>query len=146
MGGAGGKNAAPPLSLMSVFENACPQYMAWGMTWEQYWDGEVTAHKAYRKAKKLQVIEENKMAWIQGMYSYEAIANLSPALKAGAKGKAKPYPKQPYDLFEDERKKTEERKQRERYERMREKVSAFAKAWNQKQEESKQSEVVTDAG
>ena len=146
MGGAGGKNAAPPLSLMSVFENACPQYMAWGMTWEQYWDGEVTAHKAYRKAKKLQVIEENKMAWIQGMYIYEAIANLSPALKAFAKGKAKPYPKQPYDLFEDERKKTEERKQRERYERMREKVSAFAKAWNQKQEESKQSEVVTDAG
>ena len=146
MGGAGGKNAAPPLSLMSVFENACPQYMAWGMTWEQYWDGEVTAHKAYRKAKKLQVIEENKMAWIQGMYIYESIANLSPALKAFAKGQAKPYPKQPYDLFEDERKKTEERKQRERYERMREKVSAFAKAWNQKQEESKQSEVVTDAG
>lgn len=146
MGGAGGKNAAPPLSLLAVFERACPYYLAMGMTYDQYWNGDTSAHKAFRKAKRMQIIEQNKMAWIQGMYVYEAIANLAPALKAFAKGKAKPYPKDPYDLFEDEHRKAEERKQRERYEKMREKVSQFAQAWNKKQQESKQSEVESNAG
>ena len=112
--------------------------MAMGMSYEQYWDGDTKAHRAFREAKRLQLVEQNRMAWVQGMYVYEAIANLSPALKAFSKGKAKPYPKEPYDLFEDEHKKREERKQRERYERMKEKVGQFAKAWNQKQQESKQ--------
>lgn len=121
--------------------------MAMGMSYEQYWDGDTKAHRAFREAKRLQLVEQNRMAWVQGMYVYEAIANLSPALKAFAKGKAKPYPKEPYDLFEDEHKKREERKQRERYERMKEKVGQFAKAWNQKQQESKQqSEVESNAG
>lgn len=146
MGGAGGKNAAPPMSLLAVFERACPHYMAMGMTYEQFWDGDTKAHRAFREAKRLRLSEQNKMAWVQGMYVYEAVANLAPVLKAFAKGKAKPYPKEPYDLFEDERKEREERKQRERYERMREKVGQFAKAWNQKQHESKQSEVKSDAG
>ena len=125
---------------MAVFENACPHYMAMGMTYSEFWDGDVSAHKAFRKAKKLRISEQNQMAWIQGMYVYEAISNLAPALKAFAKGRAKPYPKEPYDLFEDERKAREEREERLRYERMKAKVEAFAKAFNE-QRNSKRNEV-----
>lgn len=117
-----------------------------GMTYEQYWDGDVSAHRAYRKAKKIRLSEQNQMAWLQGMYVYEAIADLAPALKAFAKGKAKPYAKEPYDLFEDERKRREEREQMERYEKIKSKVAEFAKAFNEKKKKSDESEVTDDAG
>lgn len=117
--------------------------MAWGMTYAEYWDGDVSAHRAFRKAHKLKITEQNQMAWIQGMYVYEAIANLAPALKAFAKGRAKPYTKEPYDLFEEQRKAREEAEQKARYERMREKVAAFAEAFN-KQRNSKRNEVDAD--
>jgi hypothetical protein len=143
MGGVGGTNAAPPKSLMAVFERACPHYLAMGMTYEQYWDGEVSAHKAYRKAKELRISEQNRMAWLQGIYVYEAIADLAPYLKAFSKSKPKPYSSEPYDLFEHERQARREREERERYERIKEKVAAFAA--KQKQLNSKKSEVDSDA-
>ena len=143
MGGVGGTNAAPPKSLMAVFERACPHYLAMGMTYEQYWDGEVSAHRAYRKAKELRISEQNRMAWLQGIYVYEAIADLAPYLKAFSKSKPKPYSSEPYDLFEHERQARREREERERYERIKEKVAAFAA--KQKRLNSKKSEVDSDA-
>lgn len=118
--------------------------MAMGMTYDQFWDGEVAAHKCFREAKKIRLSEQNQMAWLQGMYVYEAIADLAPALKAFAKGKAKPYAKEPYDLFEDERKAREEREERERYERIKAKVAEFAA--KRKQLNSQKSEVDSNAG
>ena len=136
MGRVGGKNAALPLSLMSVFTEACPQYLAMGMSYEQYWDGDVYAHKAYRKAKKMRMREQNQIAWLQGMYVYEAIADLAPALKAFAKGKPRPYSKEPYDLFKEDIKAREEREAKERYERIKANVAAFAKRQKERQQES----------
>ena len=62
----GGKNAAPPLSLVEVFEKACPVYISYGMTYEQFWDGDVSAHKAYREAEKLRIRKRNQERWLQG--------------------------------------------------------------------------------
>ena len=36
------------------------------------------------------------MAWVQGAYVYNAIGALAPALKAFAKGRAKPYLEHPF--------------------------------------------------
>jgi len=119
--------------------------MAMGMTYEQFWDGEVTAHKCFREAKKLRLVEQNQMAWLQGMYVYEAIADLAPMLKAFAKGKPKPYRNEPYDLFEAQRKAREEREERERYERIKAKIAEFA-ARKKQQESEKKSEVDSNAG
>ena len=129
---------------MAVFERACPHYMAMGMTYEQFWDGDISAHRAYREAKRIRLSEQNQMAWLQGLYVYEAIADLAPVLKAFAKGKPRPYANEPYDLFEDERKRREEREQRERYERIKAKIAAFA-ARKKQQESEKKSEVDSDA-
>ena len=106
--------------------------MSFGMTYEQYWDGDVFAHKAYREAERLRMNHENQMAWLQGMYIYQAIGALSPVLRAFSKGKAKPYLEEPIDLFEEERRKREEREARERYERIKQKVAEFAKAHHKK--------------
>ena len=130
---------------MTVFRNACPQYMAFGMTYEQFWDGDVFAHKAYREAEKIRIKQQNQFAWLQGMYIYQAIGALSPALRAFSKGKVKPYLEEPIELFEDEKRKREEREAKERYERIKRKVAEFAKAQNEKQKQL-ESKVVEDNG
>lgn len=122
-------------------------YLAMGMTYEQYWDGDTDAHKAYREAYKIRMADQNKMAWIQGLYVYQAIGALAPNLKAFSKGKARPYAKEPFDLFADERKAREEREAKERYERIKMKVAQFAREQREKQKkESEQKEVDVDAG
>lgn len=135
MGGVSGKTAASPLSLMSVFKEACPIYMSFGMTYEQFWDGDVEMHLMYRKAMRQRVIAENRMMWLQGMYIYEALLDVARYNKAFSKAKPAPYRDTPYDLFAEERLREERRKQKEQYENIRDKVYAFAKAFNEKRHE-----------
>lgn len=119
--------------------------MAMGMTYEQFWDGDVSAHKAYRKAKQLQTIEMNTAAWIQGLYIYEALLDVGQYTKAFSKVKPRPYRDSPIDLFESQRKEREEREQREKYLKIREKVASFAQAFNQKRKESENKGVEENA-
>ena len=118
-----------------------------GMTYEQFWDGDVLAHKAYRKAHKLHLIEKNQFAWMQGAYVYEAIMDVAPYIKAFSKARPRQYLKEPYDLFKEQREAREEREARERYERIKAGVAAFAKAQKERRaKESKEQEVDADAG
>ena len=144
MGRVGGKNAALPLSLMNVFEKACPQYLAIGMSYEQYWDGDVLAHKAFREAHKLMIAEKNQMLWLQGAYIYEALLDVTPYLKAFSKGRPKPYVKEPFDLFKEQREAREEREARQRYERIKAGVAAFAKAQKERREKESKERGVDD--
>ena len=69
------------------------------MTPEQYWDGESTLVIVYREAYKLRIREQNRNLWLQGLYIYEAICNVSPILRAFSKAKKPlPYPKKPYNI------------------------------------------------
>lgn len=143
-GRVGGTVASLPLSLMSVFASACPHYIAMGMTYEQFWDGDVCAHKAYREAKKLQISETNRNMWLQGLYFYEALLDVGQYTKAFSKAKPKPYRDAPIDLFEKDRKEREERENKERYDRMREKMEMFAKRNNERRKKSNMKEEVVD--
>ena len=111
--------------------------MAMGMTYEQFWDGDVSAHRMFAKAEKLRLSRANHLAWLQGMYVYEALIDVTPYLKAFSKGKPTPYAKEPYDIFEDEAKKRQEREEKERYEHMKEKIAIFAAEFNKKRKETK---------
>lgn len=144
VGRVGGKIAALPLSLTTVFENACPHYLAMGMTYEQFWDGDVCAHKAYREAKRIRINEENRNMWLQGLYFYEALLDVGQYTKAFSKAKPRPYRDAPIDLFEEERKEREENERRKRYERIKEKMQAFAKQHNERRHESEMKEEVDD--
>lgn len=135
-GRVGGMIAALPLSLMSVYENACPVYMAMGMPYQEFWDGDVSAHRAYREAYRQRIMHENQMLWLQGLYFYEALLDAGQYIKAFSKAKPKPYRDAPIDLFEKERKEREEREQRARYERMKEKMALFAKQNNDRRKKS----------
>ena len=81
------------------------------MTAEQYWDGDPNLVIAYRKAEKLRMERRNFDAWVQGMYIYEALCEVSPLYHDLAKRgtKAAPYAKEPYPLY-----KTRERRQEDK--------------------------------
>lgn len=134
MGGVGG-NAASPMSLLESFERVCPAYMSYGMTYEQFWDGDIFAHRMYREAHKLRVKEQNTLMHIQATYFYEALCDASSLFRGMKPAKPQAFRKEPYDLFPDDIAKRAEEEERQRYENMKAKVAAFAKAFNEKNKE-----------
>ena len=70
------------------------------MSYEEYWEKECTLVKSYREAYKLKQKQLNQSAWLQGMYFYEALCDVSPILHAFAKNGTKPnkYSQKPYEF------------------------------------------------
>ena len=99
------------------FYEAFPFYLSIGMTPEQYWDGDPALAKYYRKAHELQRKRRNEDLWLQGMYIYEALCDVSPVLQAFAKKGTKPHPysDRPYSITNEDRE--EERKRKEQRDR-----------------------------
>ena len=97
-----------------IFEECFPFYLAIGMSYAEYWEGDVKLAQYYRKAYRVKQEEVNYNAWLQGMYFYDAISTaLHNALRGMGKTKppAKDYAKQPYELYK--KKKTEQEKVKE---------------------------------
>lgn len=116
-----------------------PYYLAIGMTYEQFWEQDCDLVKYYRKAAQIRQDLKNQEAWLQGAYFYEALADVSPILRAFAKkgSKARPYPKKPFDLNvrgdKTEQKKAEEKSD----DKAKKYMEAFALAHNRKFQEQK---------
>ena len=87
------------------------------MSPEQYWDGDPVLATHYRKAEELRRKRRNEELWLQGMYIYEALCDVSPIMNAFAKRgtRPRPYPDHPYALTSKER--DDERVLREKQER-----------------------------
>ena len=106
-------------SYTTKFYEVFPYYLAIGMTPEQYWDGDPMLTKYYRQAEEIRQKRKNQELWLQGMYIYEALCDVSPILHAFAKKgtKPSPYPDQPYSLTTkeiEEEKKLREKRDREK--------------------------------
>ena len=113
-------------------------YLSYGMTYDQFWDGDVCAHKAYREAHKLKMRERNQFAHIQAAYIYEALCDSASLFRGMKPSKPQSFRKDPYDIFPEDIKRREEEEERQRYERIRDKVAAFAKAFNEKKHEERE--------
>ena len=112
-----GRSAPISNSYTNVFYDQFPYYLSIGMTPEQYWDSDPMLTKYYRKADEIRRKRRNEELWIQGMYIYEALCDVSPILHAFAKRGTKPtpYPDHPYALTASER--VDEAKIKEQLER-----------------------------
>ena len=103
-----------------IFDELFPHFLLMGMTAEQYWDGESWLKPAYRKAYKMRMDNEQKMAdinnWYMGQYLIRALQAV-PLLVGGLnvkKGAELPqYPEKPFLITAEEQKKEEVRKQKE---------------------------------
>ena len=96
----GKRDLRSPRTYSDVFYSRFPYYLSIGMTEEQYWDGDCTLTRYYKKADDLRTERVNREMWLQGMYIYDAVSRLSPILRSFAKKgtKAEPYPNEPYPL------------------------------------------------
>ena len=78
--------------------------------------------KYYRKADEIRRTRRNQELWLQGMYIYEALCDVSPVMNAFAKNGTKPIPytDHPYPLSTKDRdaeKKLQEQREREKAKR-----------------------------
>lgn len=114
-------------SYSAIFREWFPYFLSLGMTPDEYWNQDCTLVKAYRKAEEIRRERTNTEAWLQGMYIYEALCNVSPVFHAFAKSGTKPvpYPNRPYALTEKE---SQRRKQEDEQARILKKKQAF-EAW-----------------
>ena len=107
-------SSQPTKTSSEIFEECFPFYLAIGMSYAEYWEGDASLTRYFRKAYHIKQEEANNNAWLQGLYVYDAISTaLHNALRGFGKSKppAKDYAKQPYDLFK--KKKTEAEKAQE---------------------------------
>ena len=113
-GGGEQNSSAPSFTYTEKFYELFPYYLSIGMTYEQYWNGDCTLPKYYRKADEIRNERRNEEFWLQGMYIYEALCDVSPILHAFAKKgtKPQPYSEKPYSLTEAQVKRAEEEKAR----------------------------------
>ncbi len=86
-----------------TFEENFPFYLAIGMSSAEYWSGDPSLVRYYRKAYKIKQEEINNNAWLQGLYVYDAISTALHNALRGKNSKAKEYAKQPYN-FENKKK------------------------------------------
>lgn len=80
------------LTFSELVDELCPQYMAMGVSYHEFWHGDYTQLQFYLEAHKLRTEQENYNAWLQGAYIYEALCAVSPVLHAYAKSGTKPHP------------------------------------------------------
>lgn len=102
--------------------------MSIGMTYDEFWNGDVALVRAYRKAQEIRDRRQNQTLWLQGMYIYEALCCVSPVLHAFAKKGAKPtpYPNEPYPITEAEIQERKAQEARQKEEKLKAEFAAFA--------------------
>lgn len=98
------------------------------MTPTEFWEGDCTLTKSYREAYKLKVNERNRELWLQGLYIYEALCDVSPVLQAFAKRGTKPreYLKEPIALTKEEIEERRIRDEKRRFEELKARISTWA--------------------
>ncbi len=136
------KSSTPLLSYTEQFYSHLPFYLSIGMTFEQYWNEDCCLVSYYRKAHEIKSKRDNELAWLQGMYIYEALCDVSPILNAFAKNGTKPhkYPTEPYAITAKDIRLKQEKKEQMEYEKKMAKMNAFAIEFNKRMAEANRKE------
>lgn len=95
-----------------------PQYLLFGMSADEYWNGNPWLARGYYEYYRLRLAEENRIAWLNGRYVHDAIAVVM--ANSFGKGIRSKYPVSPYEIFPKEKKATEDEAEQER-----ERITAF---------------------
>jgi hypothetical protein len=100
--------------------------MSIGMTYDEFWNGDVTMVRAYRKADEMRRRRENETLWVQGLYVRDALVCTVGNMFSGKGDKKHEYPKEPYAITEAEIRERDEREARLAEERIKAEFAAFA--------------------
>ena len=94
-----------------IFEESFPFYLAIGMSSAEYWEGDSSLARYYRKAYKMKQEEVNNNAWLQGLYIYDAISTALYNALRGKNSQAREYARQPYNFENKEKSEIEKAKE-----------------------------------
>lgn len=85
-----------------------------GMTPEQYWEQDSTLAIAYRKAYKLQQEQENRIAWLNGLYIWKALQSVAICVNGFVPNGVtiEPYWDKPYEFEKPKQTDNESREQK----------------------------------
>ena len=135
------------MSYLEQFRKLFPQYLAIGMTEEQYWDRDCELVKAFREADNIRKERMNQELWLQGMYFYEALCDVAPIIRAFAKKGTKPhkYPSEPYALTSKEQKEKQEAAEKAAFDKGLAKMEALTRRMNMKFGRNEEKEVTDNA-
>ena len=103
-------------TLTELYEELCPMYMSFGMTYEQFWDQDATMVIAYRRLYERQQRQINWQAWLFGSYVYEAFAAVYSSV--WSKNSNLSYPAKPRPLTEEDARREREEEQRLKMEKI----------------------------
>lgn len=114
--------------MEELFWDALPQYMAIGMTVEEFWHGPFDLAVAYRRAWEAKLAMRFREEWRQGAYTLKALTvALDHAFNKDAKSE---YPDAPLFSTEKEREVAEQERQRRQAIRFKEQLEARAASIN----------------
>ena len=94
-----------------IFNECFPLYLAIGMSSAEYWEGDPSLARYFRKAYEIKQEEINNNAWLQGLYIYDAITTAMHNALRGKNTKAREYTKQPYNFDNKEKSELEKAKE-----------------------------------
>ena len=100
-----------PKTNTEILEECFPFYLAIGMSFAEYWTGDPSLVRYYRKAYQIKQEEINNNAWLQGMYIYDAVSTAVHNALRGKNTRAREYTKQPYDFKHKEKTEMEKAKE-----------------------------------
>lgn len=115
-----------PIKYKKVFFNNLQDYLAIGMTSDEYWNGDSQLVKSYRNAWKIKSKHENYSAWLNGLYVSEAINS---SISSIFSKQPQSYMLQPIAITTEER----EEREKNKYEKFKAQLKAEARV-NKKQE------------
>lgn len=117
-----------------IFEEQFPFYLSIGMSSAEYWEGDPSLPRYFRKAFKMRQQRENEQAWLHGLYVYDATISALTHLSKDKKDH-KSYTHKPYSFDLEE----QEEEEAAKVEEAQTQAEVWMKAWvsaTQKQFES----------
>lgn len=107
--------SSPNKNLTALFNEVCPFYMSIGMTYKDFWEGDVSLPRFYLQAYKMKQereLEQNNFnAWLQGRYIHDAFSVVLSNAFSSKNTSSSHYHEKPIEI--KAREKTEEEKERE---------------------------------
>lgn len=108
----------PPilLSYSDHFEEQYPYYLVMGMSYHDYWNGDPSLVKIYRRAESIRQDKLNYEFWLQGRYLYDAMLMVAPSYNSIHPQEPIPYYDEPLPITLKQIREREEREERKRFE------------------------------
>lgn len=100
--------------------------MSIGMSYDEFWNGDVCMVRAFRKAHELKRRQQNETLWMQGRYVYDALLATVGNLFADKTATKNEYPAEPYPVTAEQVAEKEAAERRKMEERMKADFLALA--------------------